>query len=104
MRNQNKKGNYMVREVFIAKPGHAGELAQLMKQEMENWKDFNGQVLLDMVTDYNKIVVEYEISSLAEFEKMMVDHKKAQAKKKSKKPPAYTKLYERGKREIYKIV
>jgi hypothetical protein len=96
---------YIIREVFIAKPGHAGELAKLMKDEMKNWKEFKGHVLLDMVTDYNKIVVEYEISSLAEFEKMMTDYKKDQAKtRKNNKPPKYTELYQTGKREIYRIV
>ncbi|MBI2100170.1 MAG: hypothetical protein HYT48_02425 [Candidatus Vogelbacteria bacterium] len=95
---------YIVRETFIAKPGHAGELAQLMKKEMASWKDFKGHVLLDLVTDYNKIVVEYEIESLAEFEKMMGDWKKQQAKQKTKKPAKYTELYLTGKREIYRIV
>lgn len=96
---------YIVRETFIAKPGHAGELAKLMKKEMESWKKFRGQVLLDMVTDYNTIVVEYEIKNLAEFEKMMTAHKKSQSKtKKSNKPPKYTELYQTGKREIFRIV
>ena len=67
---------YIVRETFIAKPGHTGEFAQLMKSDMASWDDFKGHVLLDMVTDYNKIVVEYEIESLAAFEKMMTNMKK----------------------------
>jgi hypothetical protein len=100
----NPSAKYLIREVFIAKPGHAGELAQMMKKEMDNWKDFEGHVLLDMVTSYNKIVIEYKINSLAEFEKMMTDHKKAQAKSKSKQPPKYTQLYLTGKREIYRIL
>lgn len=101
---------YIIREVFIAKPGHAGELANMMKAEMANWKDFKGHVLLDLATDYNKIVCEYEIASLADFEKMMMEHKKsqsdpkAQAKAKAKKGPKYTDLYQTGKREIYRIV
>lgn len=95
---------YIVRETFIAQPGHAGELAQLMKKEMANWKGFKGYVLLDFVTDYNQIVVEYEINSLAEFETSMAEMKKAQDKSKDKKPPAYTALYQRGKREIFKVV
>ena len=95
---------YIVRETFIAKPGHAGELAQLMKKEMASWKDFKGQVLLDFITDYNKIVVEYEIESLADFEKMMTDFKKEQTKSESKEPPKYTQLYQTGRREIYKIL
>jgi hypothetical protein len=95
---------YIIRETFIAKPGHAGELAQMMKKEMAQWPDFKGHVLLDMVTDYNTIVVEYEIDSLADFEKMMMDHKKEQPKKKTSKPPKYTELYQTGKREIFRIV
>ncbi|MBI2498843.1 hypothetical protein HYV88_01215 [Candidatus Woesearchaeota archaeon] len=104
MVGEKNDSKYLVREVFIAKPGHAGEFAQMMKKEMDNWKGFKGHVLLDMVTNYNKIVVEYEISSLAEFEKMMVDFKKTQAKVKSKRPPKYTELYQTGKREIYRIL
>lgn len=101
---ENKKAKYVIREVFIAKPGHAGELAKMMKEEMEKWPDFKGHVLLDMATDYNKIVCEYEIESLAEFEKMMTEHKESQAKEKSDKPPKYTELYQTGKREIFRIV
>lgn len=96
---------YIVRETFIAKPGHAGEFAKLMKKEMGEWKGFKGYVLLDFVTNYNKIEIEYEISSMAEFESMMTDYKKEQTKsKKDDKPPAYTQLYETGKREIFKVV
>lgn len=96
---------YIIKETFIAKPGHAGELAQLMKKEMLMWEGFKGHVLLDMITDYNKIVVQYEINSLADFEKMMMDMKKGQGKaKKNNPPPKYTELYLTGKREIFKIV
>ena len=102
--NEEKKGKYLVREVFIAKPGHAGELAKMMKDEMANWPGFKGHVLLDMVTNYNKIVIEYEIESLAEFEKSMMDHKKDTEAKKSEGPPKYTQLYQEGKREIFKIL
>src|SRR4051812_25732029 len=94
----------IIRETFIAKPGHAGEFARLMKEEMKQWKEFKGYVLLDMVTDYNTIVVEYEMESLADFEKMMVSHKKDQDKMKDKNPPPYTQLYQTGKREIFKVV
>ena len=96
---------FIVRETFTAKPGHAGHLAKMMKDEMANWKGFKGYVMLDFVTDYNQIVVEYELESLADFEKMMADYKKEQTKEKNNdKPPAYTELYLTGKREIFKIV
>ena len=96
---------FIIRETFIAKPGHAGEFARMMKDEMGKWKGFKGHVMLDFVTDYNTIVAEYEIESLDEFEKMMTDYKKEQAKtKKTNEPPAYTQLYQTGKREIFKVV
>ncbi len=95
----------MIRETFTAIPGHAHELADMMKSDMSSWPDFKGHVLLDMVTDYNQIVIEYEINSLKEFEDMMTDMKNQQSKtKKSSRPPKYTELYQTGKREIFKIV
>jgi len=95
----------MIRETFIAKPGYAGKFAKMMKDEMANWKDFKGYVMLDFVTDYNKIVVEYEIESLKKKKKMMGEHKKEQAKSKDKdNPPAYTQLYKTGRREIFKVL
>ncbi|KKT92494.1 MAG: hypothetical protein UW94_C0017G0011 [Parcubacteria group bacterium GW2011_GWA2_45_14] len=61
--------------------------------------------MLDFVTKYNQIMIEYKIASLADFEKMMMDFKKEQTKtKKMNKPPAYTELYQTGQREIFKIV
>ncbi len=75
---------YLIREVYIAKPGHAGEFAELMKAEMASWKDFKGHVLLDFATEYNKIVVQYEIDSLANFENMFLEHWKQKTKTKGK--------------------
>lgn len=96
---------YLIRETFTARPGRAGELARLIKEEMRGSPDFStARVMLDFVTNYNQIVIEYEIASLADFEKMMVNYKKEQAKTKTDKPPAYTELYQTGKREIFKIV
>ena len=96
---------FLVRETFIAKPGHAGKLANMMKEEMGKMKEFKGYVLLDCVTNYNTIVVEYEINSLADFEKMMMQQKKERAEKpQSDEPPAYTQMYQKGKREIFKIL
>ncbi len=95
----------LVRETFIAKPGHAGPFAKMMKDEMKNWKDFKGHVLLDMVADYNTIIVQYEVKSLAAFESAMsAERAKSKPKAKNAKPPKYTELYQTGKREIFKIV
>ncbi len=94
----------IVRETFIAKPGYAGKLAKMMKEEMAKWKDFKGYVMLDYVTDYNTIVVEYELENLVDFEKSMADHKKEMAEKKDDTPPEYTQYYLTGKREIFRVI
>ncbi len=94
----------LVRETFIAKPGYAGKLARMMKAEMEKWKDFKGYVLLDMVTDYNKIVIEFEIESLQKFEEEMKKMDTEKAKHVNDNPPEYTQYYLKGKREIFKIL
>jgi hypothetical protein len=99
----------LVREIFIAKPGHAGELAKMMKAEM-NFPDASGrmpEVFLDQVTDYNTIVVHYYVKSLADFETIMNQEKAKQQSakpKKESKGPKYTELYLTGKREILRVV
>ena len=100
----------LVREIFIAKPGHAGELARMMKAEMKD-ADASGrmpEVLLDHVTDYNTIVVQYYVKSLTDFENAWNTEKSKQKKtpknKGGKKAPKYTDLYLTGKREILRVV
>jgi hypothetical protein len=96
----------LVREVFIAKPGSAGALANMMKENMKGMPGFmNAKVMLDSVTDYNKIVIEYEVESLAAFEEMGKKEKENRTSKKpAKKGPKYTDLYLTGKREIFRII
>jgi hypothetical protein len=97
----------LVREVFIAKPGSAGALANMMKENMKGMPGFmNAKVMLDSVTDYNKIVIEYEVESLTAFEEMGKKEKELRAAKKPAKTkgPKYTDLYLTGKREIFRII
>lgn len=96
---------YLIRETFIAKPGYAGKLAKMMKEEMAKMPGFKGYVMIDAVTDYNKIVVEAELESLAKFEQDMMAYEKEKAKKDpSAPPPEYTQYYLKGKREIFKVL
>lgn len=98
----------LVREIFIAKPGHAGELARMMKAEMKD-VDASGrlpEVFLDHVTDYNTIVVQFYVKSLADFDNMWNAEKAKQKKpvKTNKKTVKYTDLYLTGRREILRVV
>ena len=91
---------FIVRNTFIAKPGQAGKLAKLMKENTLVGK--KPRVMIDYVTDFNKIVLEYEVENLAEFEKMMEDFKNNPEIR--AKMAGYTDMYLTGKREIYKVV
>lgn len=91
---------FIIRDVLIAKPGSAGKLAKLMKESMSGITNSKFKVMLDFVTDFNKIVIEHEVESLAEFEKEMEEYKKNP----DPKMAGYTDLYLMGKREIYKVV
>lgn len=97
---------YIVREVLIAKPGSAGKLAKLMKASMDMMPEAKGKftVMLDFVTDFNKIVIEHEAASLAEFEKEMEDMKKNPDPKMMEMMKGYQDLYSHGYREIFKVV
>lgn len=96
---------YLVREVFIAKPGSAGKLAKLMKEMVSMGESMAGAtVLLDFATEFNKIVIEHKVKTLAEFEKGMEDMKRNPDPKMMKKMKGYTDLYQTGYREIFKIV
>ncbi len=96
----------LVQEVYIAKPGHAGEFAKMMKDGMKDMPaHMNIKVLLDSVTDYNKVVIEYEVESLATFETMMNEEKSKQsANKEEQAGSKYTDFYLTGRREIFRIV
>ncbi len=93
---------FIVRNTFIAKPGQAGKLAKMMKENSPNLPGSKARVMIDYATDFNKIILEYEIESLAEFEKMMEEFKSNPEIR--AKMAGYTDLYLTGKREIFKVV
>jgi len=97
----------IVREVFTAKPGQASKLAKLFKKGFGS--DPNIRIMTDMVGNYNTVVVEMQLNSLAEFEKQMENYKSGKpdphmdpqvAEEMSK----YTEMYTTGRREIFQIV
>lgn len=98
---------YLIREVFTAKPGQASKLAKLFKA-----MSMPGKIMTDMVGPYNTVVVEMEIGSLTEWEKMMNDMKSGKPDPNMEKLSAemkeqmkhYTEMYTKGRREIYQIL
>ena len=98
---------FIVREVFTAKPGQASKLAKLIKKGFP--QDTNTHVMTDLVGEYNTVVVETRVESLAEFERQMAEYKSGKPDPKmdpkvAEEMSKYTEMYITGRREIYQIV
>src|SRR6185436_13231616 len=96
---------YLIREIFMAKPGQASKLAKLFKKM--NMPD--SRVMTDMVGPYNTVVMEVTMASLAEWEKQMNDMKSGKpdpnmSKEVAEEMSHYTEMYTKGRREIYQIL
>jgi hypothetical protein len=97
----------LVREVFIAKPGQASKLAKLFKKVFAS--EPTAIVMTDVVGNYNTVVVEMKVKSLAEFEKQMEEYKSGKPDptldpKTVEEMSKYTEMYATGRREIYQIL
>ena len=65
----------VIRNCFIAKPGCASKLATQLKEASTVAKGaFNYRVLTDVTGDFNRVVLEYEVGSIGEFEERMKDY------------------------------
>lgn len=98
---------FVIREVFTAKPGQASKLARLFKRAFP--ADPTTLVMTDMVGDYNTVVVEVQVKSLAEFEKQMEEYRSGKPDpnmdpKVAEEMSRYTEMYVTGRREIFRIV
>ena len=97
----------IIREVLTAKPGQASKLAQLCKKAFSG--DPTTRVMTDLVGDYNTVVMEVQVNSLAEFEKQMEEYKSGKPDPKmdpkvAEEMSKYTEMYLTGRREIFQIV
>jgi hypothetical protein len=97
----------IIREIFTAKPGQASKLAKLFKKGFAG--DPNTRVMTDMVADYNTVVMEMQVSTLAEFEREMEEYKSGKRDPKmdpkvAEEMSKYTEMYLTGRREIFQIV
>ena len=97
----------IVREVFTAKPGQASKLAKLFKKAFGS--EPTVRVMTDMTGDYNTVVTEMEVKSLADFERMMQEYKSGKPDPKMDPKVAeelskYTEMYISGRREIFQVL
>ena len=97
----------IIREVFTAKPGQASKLAKLFKKAFAG--DANSRIMTDMVGEYNTVVMEMQVNSLAEFEKQMEEYKSGKPDpnmdpKVAEEMSKYTEMYVTGRREIFQVI
>lgn len=97
----------IIREIFNAKPGQASKLAKLFKKAFGS--DPTTRIMTDLVGNYNTVVVEMQVNSLAEFEKQMENYKSGKPDPKMNPEVAeemskYTEMYLTGRREVFQVM
>lgn len=92
----------VVRNAFVAKPGQASKLANQFKEALKVAKIPNARVLTDLTGDFNTVVMEYEVDSIAEFEAQMSNYATNEAFRNAMK--GYTDLYLTGRRDIFRTM
>ena len=93
---------YVIRETFMAKPGMASKLANLLSEVVSIQGEAKTRVLTDLVGPFNTVVMETEVADLTEFDRRMKDHTSRPDIRDRMK--GYTDLYVSGSREIYQLV
>jgi hypothetical protein len=88
----------VVRNIFIAKPGNASKLAAQIKQAIVATKMPKARVLTDLTGEFNRVVLEYEVDSVAGFDAQMKEYSTNEAFRTALK--GYTDLYLTGSREL----
>lgn len=94
----------IIREVFVARPGQASKLAAMMKKMNEMEPEMKSRVMTDSIADFNTVVVETEIDSLADYEKRMEDYMSKPHPEMEEIGKGYHEMFFTGKREIYRVV
>jgi hypothetical protein len=92
----------VVRNCFVAKPGQASKLAAQLKEAQAAAKIPKVRILTDLTGDFNRVVMEYELENISEFETRMKDYATNEALREEMK--GYTDLYLTGSREMFQIV
>ena len=91
----------VIRNCFIAKPGHASKLAAQLKEAAAASKVGKYRVLTDLTGDFNRVILEYEAENVSGFESAMKDYASNSAFREKMK--GYTDLWVSGSREILQV-
>jgi hypothetical protein len=88
----------IIRNCFVAKPGHASKLATQLKAAAATANIPRHRILTDLTGDFNRVVLEFEVENIAQFEERMKDYETNTAFREKMK--GYTDLWVSGTREI----
>ena len=91
----------IVRNCFVAKPGHASKLAAQLKEAAAMAGMPKHRVLTDLTGDFNRVVMEYEAENVSEFEARMKQYMTDEVLREKMK--GYTDLWITGSREILQV-
>jgi hypothetical protein len=92
----------LVRNCFVAKPGHASKLAAQLKEAAAAASLPKHRILTDMTGEFNCVVLEYEAENVSEFEARMKDYFTNESFRAKMK--GYTDLWITGSREILQVM
>ena len=92
----------VVRNSFIAKPGQASKLAAQLKEMASAGNLPNHRILTDVTGEFNRVVMEYEVESVAQFEEMF--KKYTTDPRIREKAKGYTDHWITGSRELLRVV
>jgi hypothetical protein len=88
----------IVRNIFIAKPGQASKLAAQFKSAAAAAKMPKYRVLTDLTGEFNRVILEYEVETIAGFDAQMKEYATSDTLRSALK--GYTDLYLTGTREL----
>ena len=91
---------YVIRNTFVAKPGQASKLAAQVKAMGIGVR--NCRVLTDVTGDFNHVVMEHEVESLAELDDLLKRYTSDPQVREAAK--GYTDLWSTGRREVFRVV
>jgi hypothetical protein len=91
----------IIRNCFVAKPGNASKLAAQLKEASAVAKIGKHRVLTDLTGEFNRVILEFEVQNLAEFESLQKDYNSNSAFREKMK--GYTDLWTTGTREILQV-
>ena len=91
----------VVRNCFVAKPGNASKLAAQLKEAAVAAKIPKHRVLTDLTGEFNRVILEYEVETVGDFDARMRDYATNETFRAKMK--GYTDLWITGSREILQI-